>query len=72
MFGHARRLKAIADANKPAFASTPGTEWWLAETPSHIEPSDTAPPAPSAAPPARPVDADPPMRFSWMSPAPTA
>jgi hypothetical protein len=34
MIWRARRLKEIADSNKPAFASTTGMEWWLAEAPA--------------------------------------
>jgi hypothetical protein len=50
MMWRARRLKQIADANQPAFASTTGTEWWLADASSKNEPSQSVPPAPSAKP----------------------
>ena len=33
MMGRTRRLKEIAESNKPAFSTTTGTEWWLAEAP---------------------------------------
>ena len=33
MMGRSRRLKEIADSNIPAFSSTTGAEWWLAEAP---------------------------------------
>ena len=45
----ARRLKEIAEANQPAFVSTTGTHWWLAEAPSKNERSQSVSPAPAIA-----------------------
>jgi|HubBroStandDraft_2_1064218.scaffolds.fasta_scaffold1302406_1 hypothetical protein len=36
------RLKEIAESNKPAFSSTTGVEWWLAEAPSVHESAPAA------------------------------
>jgi hypothetical protein len=49
MMWRARRLKQIADANQPAFGSTTGTEWWLADASSKNEPSQNVSPAPAPA-----------------------
>jgi hypothetical protein len=41
----ARRLKLIADSFRPAFESTTGTQWWLAEvetSPEAAQPISTA------------------------------
>jgi hypothetical protein len=49
MMWRARRLKEIAEANQPAFVSTTGTHWWLADVPSKPEPQQSVSPAPAAA-----------------------
>jgi hypothetical protein len=44
-----RRLKEIAESNQPAFASTSGMYWWLAEAPSKQEPSNSVSQLPAMA-----------------------
>jgi hypothetical protein len=49
MMWRARRLKEIAEANQPAFVSTSGTHWWLAEPQSKHEAQQSVPAAPAKA-----------------------
>jgi hypothetical protein len=53
MMWRARRLKQIAEANQPAFGSTTGSEWWLADASSKNNPPQSVSPAPSAKPAAQ-------------------
>jgi hypothetical protein len=41
----ARRLKQIAESNQPAFTSTNGDHWWLADVPTRVEPVASVPSA---------------------------
>jgi hypothetical protein len=53
MMWRARRLKQIAEANQPAFGSTTGSEWWLADASSKKETQQSVSPAPLAKPAAQ-------------------